>query len=125
MQGPVVDFELFASVASGIVAGGIALAGFLARRQAADHKQVAGRLAALETKVDRNSCDTTVRHDNNLADVWQAIEHHREDTRRNAADAERRSNGFREATLRELGDIKVTLARLESRLPAVQPAAGE
>lgn len=65
------------------------------------------------------------RHDTGLGDVWQALDDHRTESRRAAAEAERHSRDFREATLRQLGAIEASLARLEARLPPAQHAPGE
>jgi hypothetical protein len=108
-----VKFDLFVMVESAIIAGGMALAGILYRRQ---DKQDA-RIAAVDDKVQLLSDRAANRHDTALSDVWQALDDHRTESRRQASDEEKHSREFRETTLRQLGHIEATLARLETRLP--------
>lgn len=127
MQTGAVEFDLFVLVASGIVTGGIALAGYVLTRQAMDNRALTKRVVALERMVDVHHQAGIERHDNGLGDLWQALEAHRVETRQVASRQEERAFKFREASLSELGTIKASLARLESRFfpPAPIPEPGE
>lgn len=120
MEGPV-SFEFFWMVEGAVIAGALGLAGILWRRQ----DRLENRLISLDDKVQTVAQQAATRHDTGLGDVWQALDDHRTESRRNAAEAEKHSREFREATLRQLGDIGASLARLEARLPAPHPAPGE
>jgi hypothetical protein len=113
--------ELFWMVEAALFTGGLALAGVLYRRQ----DRLEGRLVSLDDKVQTVAHQAASRHDTGLGDVWQALEDYRTESRRNAAEAEKHSREFREATLRQLGTIEATLARLEARLPRALPHPGE
>lgn len=117
MQTGPVDFETFLTVASGLAIGGLALAGVLYQR----HEKQEARLVALDEKVQAVQQQSITRHDTGLADVWQALDDHRKESRRQAEIAESRARIFTEATLRQLGGIEATLARLEARLPPALP----
>lgn len=112
-----VTSDLFWMVEAALFTGGIALAGVLYRRQ----DKLEARLVAIDDKVQLVAHQAATRHDTGLGDVWQALEDHRTESRRVAAEAEKLSREFREATLRQLGAIEATLARLEARLPPALP----
>jgi uncharacterized membrane protein YccC len=123
MQGNV-ELDLFVSVVGGVVLAAISVTGWLTRRQDLLDRRMGASLEQLNAKLATLAQQTAARHDTGLADLWQALEDHRVESRRQAAEAERRSGAFREDTLRQLGGIAATLARLEARLPqphATQP----
>lgn len=109
MQTGPVDFEVFMAALAGICVGGMAAFGWLSRR-----------LDRLDAKLAASDNRNTARHDNGLADVWQALEAHRVESRKASDEAARISREFRERTLTDLGDIKATLARLTAFVPTLQ-----
>ena len=111
------DFELFLASLGGVLAAGLALTGWLTRRQDRLETRMNTAQTKLDTKLDALAQQTASRHDTGLGDLWQALEDHRIETRRQAADTDKRSSEFREDTLRQLGNIAAILARLEARLP--------
>jgi hypothetical protein len=119
MPGPV-ETDLFLTTVSAVIVGGLALAGVLWRRQ----DRLETSVKSVDEKVQAVAQQAATRHDTGLGDVWQALEDHRTESRRVAADAEKLSREFREATLRQLGAIEATLARLEARLPPPIMRAG-
>jgi hypothetical protein len=106
--GPV-DFEIFMAALGGTCFLGVAAFGWLSRR-----------MDRLDAKLSASDSHNTQRHDNGLADVWQALEAHRTESRQASDRAASISQEFRERTLRELGDIKSTLARLTALLPLMK-----
>ena len=115
MQAGPVDFELFTTVIGAIAVAGVAAFGWMSRR--ADKLQA--RLDNLATRLEASDKRNTDRHDNGLADVWQALEAHRVESRAASTEAAKMASAFRERTLTELGEIKATLARLTP--PFLQP----
>lgn len=73
----------------------------------ADRKDEAARRAADQTS-----------HDNDLRDLWQALDLHR----RESAEAAKEAGRFRERMIGDLGDVKAALAALSARLPHVPHA---
>jgi uncharacterized membrane protein YccC len=114
------DLSLFLASIGGIMVAALGLTGWLTRRQDALERRVTEAQSKLEAKLDALAQQTASRHDTALADIWQALEGHRIEARRQAAEADKRSSEFREDTLRQLGNIAATLARLEARLPATR-----
>ena len=111
------DFGLYLASIGAIMAAALGLTGWLTRRQDALEARMTKAQTNLETRLDALAQQTASRHDTALADIWQALEGHRNDARRQAAEADKRSGEFREDTLRQLGNIAAVLARLEARMP--------
>lgn len=115
-----VTLEFFWAVEGALVAAALALAGVLYRRQ----DRLEARLVTVDEKVQAAANTAAARHDTGLADVWQALDEHRKESRRQATEAEQHNRAFREATLRQLGNIEASLARLEAQLHSSQAPKG-
>jgi hypothetical protein len=111
------DMGLFVASLGGVLAAALALVGWLTRRQDTLETRITTAQMKLDAKLDALAQQTAIRHDTGLGDLWQALEDHRIEARRQAADADKRSSEFREDTLRQLGNIATILARLEASLP--------
>lgn len=78
------------------------------------------RVDRLDAKLSASDTRNTLRHDNGLGDIWQALEAHRRESRQAADEAAKNASQFRERTLVDLGDIKATLARLTPATPKLE-----
>lgn len=116
LTGPV-DFDIYLTWETATVTVAAVLLGILHRRQERHEAQ----LRDLDKRIHAQVQHQADKHDTSLSDLWQALEDHRLEARRSAADVERRSADFREATLRQLGNIEATLARLERHWQQVPP----
>ena len=112
-----VGFGLYITSLGGMIVAALGLVGWVTRRQDALETRMVTAQAKLDTKLDTLAQQTAIRHDTGLGDLWQALEDHRIEARRQAAEADKRSSEFREDTLRQLGNIAAILARLEASLP--------
>lgn len=106
-----VEMSLFQWALAGLGAAGGTALGVVYRRQDRLERVV----EKLADAVKQQHQDTADKHDNDQADLWQALEAHRKETRERDAEQERLSREFRERTLRDLSDIKVALATIAPR----------
>lgn len=117
MQTGPVDFEIFMTVVCSLTFAGVGAFGWVARR--AD--KLSNKIDVLEARLAASDKRNSDRHDNGLADVWQALEAHRKESRDAAAEAARNASQFRERTLIELGNIQTAIARLSPAPLVPQP----
>lgn len=108
-----VEMGLFQWALTGLAAAGAGATGWLFRRQ----DRLERAVEKMAETVKQQHRDTANKHDNDQADLWQALEAHRKETRERDAEQERLSREFRERTLRDLSDIKVALAAIAPRAP--------
>lgn len=103
-----VEMNLFQWALTALAAAGSGVAGWLFVRQ----DRLDSKVEELARTAAARHETAAGKHDNDLADLWQALNEHRKEVRETAAKAEEHSREFRERTLRELGDIKASLASL-------------
>lgn len=108
-----VSFQYFQWVVGLLLGGNLALFGWVARELGQLRRdQTADRISSLERAHTQSA-----HHDNDLRDLWQALNEHR----READMATRRAGDFRERLLEQIGDIKATLSGLVGRAPPPHP----
>lgn len=108
-----VEMSLFQWALTGLAAAGAGATTWMFRRQDRLERTVE-KLAEAVKKQHQAAAD---KHENDQADLWQALEAHRKESRETAAEQERLSREFRERTLRELGNIQSTLAVIVATRP--------
>lgn len=103
-----VDQDLFRWALGGAAATAGSLFGWVFRRQ----ERLDRHVDALAAQVEKRHQAAETKRDNDQADLWQALDAHRKESRDIAAEQQRVSREFRERTLRELGDIRAGIASL-------------